>query len=162
MFKKMSVIWIKVVTFFLPVTLVAGFLLKDRILEVGRQSKPIISQKNLASHIDTDEAAATMVVKGKLGEIQKCYDLQLDKGLNKSGRLVVQWFVDAHGFSSNFSESLNELSSVELYDCAVKAIENWKFPKNKPTYIRHTFNLKEMPRKTAYIVEGAESVKVEK
>jgi flavin-dependent dehydrogenase len=160
MFKKMSLDWIKIGSFLLAVTLMTIFLLKEQLTLPHYLHKPDTFPKKTVSHIETDDSVASMVIKGKLGEIQKCYDAQLERGLNKSGKLVLQWYVNADGFASNFTEQLNELGSAELYNCSIQAIEHWNFPKQRPTYIRHTFNLKEAPRKTAYIIEGAESVTV--
>jgi len=87
-----------------------------------------------------------MVIKGKLVEVQECYNSQLKRGLNKSGKLVVRWSVDASGASSDFQEELNELDSVELYDCTTTAITSWPFPKNRPIQIRYTFKMRALEK----------------
>lgn len=83
-----------------------------------------------------------MVIKGRLAEVQDCYNTLLKRGLKKEGKLVVKWMVDSHGASSQFEEELNEMDSTELFDCTASAIQNWPFPKNRPIQIRYTFKMR--------------------
>jgi hypothetical protein len=103
------------------------------------QTKPKQTQN------ETDESMQ-MVIKGRLAEVQECYNTQLKRGFTQTGKLVVKWFVDSHGQSSDFEEEVNELGSTELFDCTTTAIQAWSFPKNQATQIRYTFHMKVLER----------------
>lgn len=119
-----------------------GFFAKDAIQKIIAEKTPPKAEKKQASQNEPREESFLMTIQGKLAEVQKCYDTQLERGLKTSGHLVIRWSVDKLGKSSQFQEELNELGSAELYDCTTMAIQSWKFPKNHPLAIRYTFKMK--------------------
>lgn len=132
---------------------VSGALFAFLVVILQKQFLPHLFEKEKAkpnspqvsAELEGDEAFK-MIIKGKLAEIQKCYNSELKRGAKKSGKLIIRWTVDANGLSNDFKEETNELESSELYDCATTAIQAWSFPKNRPIHIRYTFNMKALEK----------------
>lgn len=124
-----------------------GFLAKDSIQRIIAERNPPKIEKKMVVQRETNPETFLMTIQGKLADVQKCYDAQLERGLKKSGQLVIRWNVDKLGKSSQFEEEVNELGSSELYDCTTVAIQSWNFPKNHPIAIRYTFKMKEIVAK---------------
>jgi hypothetical protein len=123
-----------------------GFLKTAKIRNLLAQQKASQSMISTTTQPENAQEPFLMVVRGRLAEIQECYNAQLRQGLNKSGVLVVKWAVDAKGKAGDFLEEANELQSPELYQCATAAIESWPFPKRRPLFIRYTFKMREFER----------------
>lgn len=138
--------FVKVLSLAVSVLLFGGVvaLLESRILFKDFDRKPASTKPTLREL--TDDEAFKMVIKGKLAEVQRCYDRQLRQGLKKSGNLIVKWYVDSNGVSGEFEEEENELGSVELFDCTTTAISSWEFPKNRPIQIRYTFKMRALEK----------------
>lgn len=124
----------------------AAFLGREDLQNFFARYKANKTVSKKSSQAETSDEGFLMTVRGRLAEVQKCYDAQLKQGLRKSGSLVVKWAVDAQGRASDFQEEVNELDSTELYDCTVVAIGSWPFPKQRPTYIRYTFKMKALDK----------------
>ncbi|MGE0763904.1 MAG: AgmX/PglI C-terminal domain-containing protein [Bdellovibrionales bacterium] len=124
----------------ISVTGFAAFLTKDSLHGwIMAKMQPKTKVTFLA---ENNQPSFQALVRGRTAEIQSCYNAQLKKGLNKSGKLVIKWLVSSEGRADDFVEEQNELGSPELYECARSAIQSWSFPKNRPTYIRHTFKMR--------------------
>jgi hypothetical protein len=142
--------WVTIVGSIILVIVLVGILKKERLLSFFQPAKPAESKKRETSRTETvSEADYQMVIRGRLAEVQACYNEQLKKGLHKAGKLVVKWSVTPEGLAQDFVEELNELESAELYDCAITAISKWPFPKNQTFMIRYTFKMKELEKPAA-------------
>lgn len=127
---------------------VAGFWGKDFLRELFEEKRPEKTHKTRTPQVETPKDAISILIKGRLAEVQRCYNEQLRQGNRKSGVLIVKWFVNSFGEASDFLEEQNDLNSTEFFDCTVTAIRSWPFPKNRATYIRYTFRLRELvPKK---------------
>ncbi|MGZ5278519.1 MAG: AgmX/PglI C-terminal domain-containing protein [Pseudobdellovibrionaceae bacterium] len=133
------------------VAMLIGILNKDAITGLIAATPPAVEvPPPVMPQIETgDDSAYQMVIRGRLAQVQTCYNDLLKKGLKKSGKLVVKWTVNPEGQSSDFIEELNELGSSELYDCTTTAIAAWPFPKNKSLMIRYTFKMRELEKPKA-------------
>lgn len=119
-----------------------GFLETEAIQKLFAKQKPGRGMITTTTQIENAQEPFLMVVRGRLTEIQDCYNAQLKQGLKKSGVLVVKWAVDAKGKAGDFLQELNELDSPELYSCTTAAIERWPFPQRRPLFIRYTFKMR--------------------
>ncbi len=141
------------------VAILVGILQMDKVGGWFRKEKPAeVAAPKTAQAENNDESAYQMVIKGRLKEVQACYNAELKKGLSiRAGKLVVKWTVGPEGKSSDFSEEINEMNSSELYECATRAISAWPFPKNKTFMIRYTFKMREIEKtKTAGTGSGGD------
>lgn len=138
----------KWLSFGISLLLFIGFvslLVKGPLLSLLTDKKSKMKPRQALIQNEQEESFQ-MLIKGRLAEVQECYNSQLRRGLHKSGNLVVRWTVDSQGLASNFEEELNELESTELYDCTTTAILSWPFPKNRPIHIRYTFKMRELEK----------------
>lgn len=139
--------WLTVGGFAALVIAVVGILQFDHLSKMfGDEKSEIVKTPATAQTETADDSAYQMVIKGRMSEVQACYNSLLEKGLSKSGKLVVKWTVTPEGKASDFSEELNELDSTELYDCTTTAISNWPFPKKQTFMIRYTFKMREIEK----------------
>jgi len=131
----------------LLLAILVGVLNKDAVTALFAAAPAVEAPSPVVPQIETgDDSAYQIVIRGRLKEVQACYNELLKKGLKKSGKLVVKWTVNPQGQSSEFIEELNELGSTELYDCTTTAIAAWPFPKNKSFMIRYTFKMRELEK----------------
>jgi hypothetical protein len=129
------------------VALFVGILKRHAIHRLWSPPKPVAAKPaEVAQNETLDESAYQMVIKGRLAQVQACYNAELKKGLNKEGNLVVKWVVTPDGKASEFTEEKNDLGSSELYDCTISAIAAWPFPKNETFMIRYTFKMHDLKK----------------
>ncbi len=142
--------WVMVVGSLVLVTVLVGILKKDHLHAWLHPAKPVEAVKTRTSQTETiSDSEYQMVIRGRMAEVQACYNEQLKKGHHKAGKLIVKWTVTPEGTAQDFSEELNELESTELFDCATTAISKWPFPKNQTFMIRYTFKMKELEKTPA-------------
>ncbi len=139
--------WVSIGSSVILVAIVVGLWQKGHLHSWMKPGKTEEASKKPTAQIEnSDDSAYQMVIKGRLAEVQACYNQELKKGVSKAGKLVVQWTVNPEGKAEDFKEELNELESSELYDCTTQAIANWPFPKDQVFQIRYTFKMREIEK----------------
>jgi hypothetical protein len=130
------------------VAILVGILKSGHVQTWLKSQKPEeVPVPKTAQTETVDESAYQMVIKGRLKEVQACYNAELKKGLEiRAGKLVVKWTVTPEGKAGDFLEEQNEMNSSSLYECATKAIAAWPFPKNQTFMVRYTFKMRELEK----------------
>ena len=71
------------------------------------------------------------VISKNLVKVSACYERQLMKSPNLSGKLTVSWVIKTNGRVSNVKQVLSSIKSAPLKKCIFKVIKKMKFPKPK-------------------------------
>ena len=68
------------------------------------------------------------VINSHIGEIQYCYEKQLNKQPGLSGRVVLEWVVNPVGHVTVVKVSQSSMNSAEATNCMMTKLKGWKFP----------------------------------
>jgi TonB family protein len=68
------------------------------------------------------------VINQHIGEIQFCYEKQLNKQPGLAGRVVLEWGVNPAGHVSVVKVSQSTMNSADATNCMMQKLKTWKFP----------------------------------
>ncbi|RYZ66034.1 MAG: AgmX/PglI C-terminal domain-containing protein [Proteobacteria bacterium] len=88
----------------------------------------LLSAVATAAAIDREKIR--QVVKKHEKDIRACYESQLTKEPNLSGKLVVDWDIDDEGKVLNAAVNANstDLKNAAVAGCVIKHLQTWTFP----------------------------------
>jgi len=100
---------------------VSGATVRGQLVEASRASR-------MRGTGYLDRAEIQRVVTRGVGQIQFCYEKELLKHPSLSGRLVVEWTIDAQGNVTLVKVASSTIESAVVARCIVSAIKGWRFP----------------------------------
>jgi hypothetical protein len=88
-------------------------------------------------------------VRAQAPMVKGCYDRELDKKRDVSGKLLMRWTIDELGGTRNIVVELNTMKDTAVADCIQVLIRDWRFakPPSGPVSVNFPF--------TFEAVEGA-------
>jgi len=89
------------------------------------------SIKSAAPEVDgaLDSAALQRAVRRKMGAVKACYEKQLKRNPNLSGKIVIVFMVGGNGRVSSVEVDQNTMGNKEVGSCIVRQVKRWIFPK---------------------------------
>ncbi len=82
------------------------------------------------------------VVRANLNQIRHCYEQLLQRSPSASGKLAVNWTINAQGNVSSVSIAESSISDSQMKGCVTSSIKRWKFPDprgGQPVQISYPF-----------------------
>ena len=68
------------------------------------------------------------MIKRKMGAVQACYERQLKRNPNLSGRVVLLFVVGADGRVLQAEIAENTMGDREIERCILEQVRRWRFP----------------------------------
>ncbi|MCX7945296.1 MAG: TonB family protein [Deltaproteobacteria bacterium] len=86
---------------------------------------------NIMPEIDgkMDQAKINAIIKSKQKALQDCYERELRKNPNLSGKIVVRFTIGEDGKVTDVRIESDSMGSAEVADCLISRIRRWIFPK---------------------------------
>lgn len=76
-----------------------------------------------------DQAKINAIIKSKQKALQDCYERELRKNPNLSGKIVVRFTIGEDGKVSDVRIESDNMGNPEVSDCILSRIRRWLFPK---------------------------------
>lgn len=95
---------------------------------VPKPSKPEVEVKETRPAGFCDKKAVARVMRGRSGAYRACYEVQLQRKPELSGRIQVRFTIEPNGSVSGVKVIKNELNK-KVGSCIVKQVSTLKFPK---------------------------------
>ncbi|MBL6975420.1 MAG: energy transducer TonB [Deltaproteobacteria bacterium] len=95
---------------------------------VPRPSRPEVEVKETRPAGFCDKKAVARVMRGRSGAYRACYEVQLQRKPELSGRIQVRFTIEPNGSVSGVKVLKNELNS-KVGSCIVKQVSTLRFPK---------------------------------
>ncbi len=77
---------------------------------------------------DIDKGAVRRAVEANVGRIQGCYENALGKNASLSGKLTLEWQIDAQGRATGTRVRVSTLGDPSVASCVIGVIKKTKFP----------------------------------
>lgn len=75
-----------------------------------------------------DREEIQKVVNKHIGEIQRCYERELLKTPNLSGKVTIEWVVATSGSVKSARQKESTLQSAGAVNCMLASVKGWQFP----------------------------------
>ena len=102
---------------------------KEMIEKFG--GKPALKMKNPEVSGAMDKRIIQKVVRQHSAELRACYEKELAKTKGISGRIVVNWEIEAQGSVSKAEVKESTVGNSDLESCFTESIKFWRFPAPK-------------------------------
>ncbi len=91
-----------------------------------------------------DKQLIRNVIRDHVSEVQRCYQVELDKNENREGRVQVNFIIGRDGKVTQSKLEQSTLGSSSVEKCIVNAVRSWQFPmpKSNPVVVTYPFILK--------------------
>ncbi|MGB9600966.1 MAG: TonB family protein, partial [Myxococcota bacterium] len=76
-----------------------------------------------------DQAKINAIIKSKQKALQDCYERELRKNPNLSGKIVVRFTIGEDGKVADVRIESDTMGNAEVSDCILSRIRRWIFPK---------------------------------
>ena len=76
-----------------------------------------------------DKSVIRNVIRQHIGEVKKCYEIELEKNKNLAGRVMVHFVIGPDGKVTESSIQESTLHSPAGEQCIAAAVRGWEFPK---------------------------------
>lgn len=104
----------------------AGYGTTSLIGSTGASLIPIPEEATVDGGLDSSLIAD--VVRRNLGQIRFCYEQGLQLNSSLSGRVAVNWVIDANGTVKTARVKNTSLKNKSVEDCILRRLRTWKFP----------------------------------
>ena len=121
----------------------AGYGTMSLIGSTGASLIPIPEEATVDGGLDSTLIAD--VVRRNIGQIRFCYEQGLQLNSSLSGRVAVNWVIDAGGSVKVASVKNTSLKNKSVEDCILRRLRTWKFPlpeNNQEVPVSYPFLLK--------------------
>lgn len=75
-----------------------------------------------------DQSVVARIVRRHQNEIRYCYERQLQKDPNLTGRIAVRWVIDGMGNVTSATVLGDTVASPAVADCILTRVRRWRFP----------------------------------
>jgi hypothetical protein len=112
----------------------------SKVSRQGRVVRPKPREISVEGSLSKESIQA--VVQRNLGQIRSCYERNLLKNPDMTGKIVAQWRIETSGTTSKVSAGMDSLSSPATTACVLQAIRGWRFqaPKGGSVRVAYPFN----------------------
>lgn len=90
-------------------------------------------------------AAVEAAVQRGLGDLQRCYELQLLRDPRLEGRLVLEWSITRRGRARRVKAVDTSLASPEAVRCIVRVVSTWRFVGAPAARVRYPLRFAPVP-----------------
>lgn len=104
----------------------AGYGSLSLVGATGASLIPIPEEATVDGGLDSSLIAD--VVRRNLGQIRFCYEQGLQMNSSLSGRVAVNWVIDANGSVKVANVKDTSLNNKTVEDCILRRLRTWKFP----------------------------------
>ncbi len=90
---------------------------------------PFIASSNTIGEGALDKELIRKVIRANRGQIRFCYESQLNRFPNLSGKIAVKFIISATGAVKDASITQSTLGNEEIEKCVASRVRQWQFPK---------------------------------
>ena len=90
--------------------------------------QPIMTPGPIKSSGSLNKRLIRKVVRQHRSELKACYERQLQKQKDLSGKITVSWTIDSAGNVFSVEVRDNQMGSDQVAKCITKSIQHWRFP----------------------------------
>ncbi len=90
---------------------------------------PSVRQAKAEVKGSLDKDIIRRIVRAHINEVRYCYNQGLVKNPSLSGKVTIDFTIDATGKVSTSSVASETISDSKVSECIAKAVKRWKFPK---------------------------------
>ena len=85
-----------------------------------------LGDPQIEGHLDRE--TIQRVIRQHRREIRDCYQRELQRNPDLSGRIVVEFVIDPHGNVATARSAESDVGSDAVEDCVVRRVRRWRFP----------------------------------